>query len=1228
MTRKKTPQVEKDNPMGKENLQLLFTSHPMPMFVYHMKTLRFLEVNDAALKKYGYTRDEFLGLSLNDLYVSELEGVQRHHLKNGQIIEMEVVSQPFEIGGEKVSLITAQDITLRRQAEEKLRESMEMLNITLENIADPLFITDEAGQFVFICPNVSNGLYFSVQEIEELGNVTALIGGDIPESNETVSTTVEREIVDKKGDRHIFRIIKKRIRIGKGAYLYTMHNIANDKRTEAELVENKITAERYLNIVAEIIVSLDNEGNITHLNESGYRLLGYEGGLVGKNWFETCLPEEQREETRRFFGMLRDGNMPILETRENEVITRAGEKRVILWHNTVLTDPNGQFMGTLSSGEDITERIEMEKALRIALAKYKTLFECFPLGITIADKGGNILETNPTAEKLLSVPREEHTNRSIDGAEWRIIRPDGTPMPAEEYASMRALQEDRLVENVEMGIVKPDSSVIWLTVNASPLPPEGHSVVITYGDITNRKKTENLLQARLKLSLFSDTHTLDELLQKTLDEAESLTGSEIGFAHFLQADQKTLELQTWSTNTLKNMCAAEGKGQHYPVEQAGVWVECVYTRAPVIHNDYAGLPDSRRKGLPPGHAPVIRELVVPIMRGDLIVAIFGVGNKPTNYTSEDVDVVLELANLSWDIIQRKRSEEALKDSERKYRMLHESMMDGFVRVDMDGHIVEHNHVYADMLGYSESELTSLTYKDITPQKWHEAEDQIVQSQILKRGYSDIYEKEYRRKDGSIFPVELRAILLRNEYWKPTGIWAIVRDITQRKQTEEALRESEARFRTALQEVQTIAVQGYAEDGTVQYWNKTSENLYGYSAQEAIGQNLLLLIIPPEMREDVRLAIQKMVETGQPRAMEELSLMRKDGSRVSVYSSHVVVQSPGRPTELFCLDLDLTERKQAEEALRESEWRNRIVSELTTDYIFVVDVEHSGTIKLKWASDNMARITGRTVEDAATSDLWAEIIHPDDREKFFDFVHQVISTATTGELECRTFYKNGEERWIHIFAWPQAGEVDKVMTIVGAIDDVTERRRAEEALETKNVELQAALEREKELSHTDMLTGVNNRRYLYELIVREFEIAIRYHQPLSLMMFDLDHFKKVNDTFGHIVGDQILARVTKAACAELRSADAIGRYGGEEFIILLPITTAQQAYSLAERIRENAAQIRVSTPIGEASVTISIGIVEMKHGVGPDNSVDDLIRRADKAMYAAKQGGRNCVVIAK
>ncbi len=140
--------------------------------------------------------------------------------------------------------------------------------------------------------------------------------------------------------------------------------------------------------------------------------------------------------------------------------------------------------------------------------------------------------------------------------------------------------------------------------------------------------------------------------------------------------------------------------------------------------------------------------------------------------------------------------------------------------------------------------------------------------------------------------------------------------------------STERFRRLLESVPTVAVQGYGMDGTTHYWNKASETLYGYTAQEAIGRNLLDLIIPPEMRRSVEQAIEQMAETGAPIPAAELTLMRKDGSRVSVFSSHAVVHMPGSAPELFCIDVDLTERKRIEHALRDSERRFRALFEGT------------------------------------------------------------------------------------------------------------------------------------------------------------------------------------------------------------------------------------------------------------------------------------------------------------
>ncbi len=175
----------------------------------------------------------------------------------------------------------------------------------------------------------------------------------------------------------------------------------------------------------------------------------------------------------------------------------------------------------------------------------------------------------------------------------------------------------------------------------------------TSGPALTNGNEERTFAALLRLFDYANGHSTKELLQRFLDETEALTDSRIGFYHFVEEDQVTLSLQTWSTNTQK-FCTAPGAGTHYPIRQAGVWVDCVRQGKPVVHNDYASLP--HRKGCPEGHVPLLRELVVPVIRSGKLVAILGVGNKPSDYSERDVHVVGELAELAWETVVRKREE--------------------------------------------------------------------------------------------------------------------------------------------------------------------------------------------------------------------------------------------------------------------------------------------------------------------------------------------------------------------------------------------------------------------------------------------------------------------------------------------------------------------------------------------------------------------------------------------
>ena len=153
----------------------------------------------------------------------------------------------------------------------------------------------------------------------------------------------------------------------------------------------------------------------------------------------------------------------------------------------------------------------------------------------------------------------------------------------------------------------------------------------------------------------------------------------------------------------------------------------------------------------------------------------------------------KMLQLEQETKTLRETEKALRISERKYRRLHDSITDGYAYADLQGIIRESNESFRRMLGYADEELSRLTYRDLTPEKWHAYEQEIIAPQVLLRGSSDVFEKEYRHKDGSVFPVELKLFLVRNDVGEKEGVWALVRDITERKQAERTQKELEAQL---------------------------------------------------------------------------------------------------------------------------------------------------------------------------------------------------------------------------------------------------------------------------------------------------------------------------------------------------------------------------------------------------------------------------------------------------
>jgi diguanylate cyclase (GGDEF)-like protein len=196
----------------------------------------------------------------------------------------------------------------------------------------------------------------------------------------------------------------------------------------------------------------------------------------------------------------------------------------------------------------------------------------------------------------------------------------------------------------------------------------------------------------------------------------------------------------------------------------------------------------------------------------------------------------------------------------------------------------------------------------------------------------------------------------------------------------------------------------------------------------------------------------------------------------------------------------------------------------------------------------------------------------------------------------------------------SGTLETARKVTGALQMQNEALRKEVKLRKK---IQMELE---EISRRDSLTGIYNRRYFFELAEREMQAARRYGYPISAIMIDLDHFKEINDTHGHLVGDQVLMEVASRILDNSRSVDIVGRYGGEEFVVLLPQTNQQEAMITARRIWESLTVRPTDTKKLTLQVNASLGVSSFKTGTAI--SLDELIDRADKALYQAKELGRN------
>ncbi len=408
----------------------------------------------------------------------------------------------------------------------------------------------------------------------------------------------------------------------------------------------------------------------------------------------------------------------------------------------------------------------------------------------------------------------------------------------------------------------------------------------------------------------------------------------------------------------------------------------------------------------------------------------------------------------------------------------------------------------------------------------------------------------------------------------------------------ALRESERRFRTLLQDIRSVAVQGYSVDGTVHYWNRASEELYGYSAAEALGRNLCELIIPAEMTTEVQRNIDKMRQSGEPAPSQEYRLKRKDGSDVMVYTSHAVLAEPGRTPEFYCIDIDITERKKNEAQL------NKLSQVVEQSPTMVIITDLNGVIE--YVNPFFSKVTGYAAGEVIGTSFQTFQLHGIAQEEYRKLWQQ-LEAGEDWHGEVHNKRKNGSSYWERVLISPLRDRQGEICNYISIREDISAHKEYEQQLQHQ-------------ATH-DALTGLVNRSLLKDRITQAAHQAQRNSKAAAVLLLDLDGFKAINDTLGHSVGDELLCEAAARLKKTVRETDTVARLGGDEFVVLLTeVTSLEGVAVIAEKILTC-----LNKPFHLAgqqlALSASIGISLCPQDA--DDS-DNLIRFADIAMYQAKK----------
>jgi PAS domain S-box-containing protein len=712
----------------------------------------------------------------------------------------------------------------------------------------------------------------------------------------------EKEYIHKNGSLVPVVLSGNIIELNGEKFIWScVEDITERKKADVKLKQSEERLSSFMNSASDSFYLLDADLNFVEINSKALEFIGKQKiDIIGKNIADIVPDIKSSGRYEKHLEVIKTGKpFTIIDFIPNPVF---GDKHFVLNSFKV-----GSGLGVIVYDVTLLKNQELE------LKKLLKAIEHTEVSIVVTNLMGEIEYANPFFTQLSGYSKDEYLGKNPKFLNSGIHSNDF-------YKEMWHTIVSGNTWTGEFCNCKKNGEFYWEKSTITPIKGKNEEIVnfvAVKSDITQEKKHKNLIDITLELYEKSEHLAIEEIMSYSIELGIQLTNSEIGYFHLVNDDQETISLQAWSAKSME-MCNIPTLNKHYPISQAGIWVDCFFQRKSVYHNDYSSV--SHKRGLPEGHTTLFRDLAVPVIIQNQVVAIFGVGNKKYDYNQTDAEFLSIFAENLWNVVRRKNAEETLKKSESQLENALDMAKLGHWEYEVESDIFTFNDNFYSIFrtnvenenGYN---MSSAQYvqRFVHPDDSHLFSIETQKAiETLDPKFSSQLEHRIIYADGDLGYINVHYNILKDTKGRTIKTYGVNQDITERKLSDEKLLERELNYQGLFDTVKhAIYIQN--PDLSFITVNQGAVDMYGYDREDFIGKTPAFLSAPDRNDLEKIVELVNLANQGKPQKYEFWGL-RKNGEIFPKDVWTIKGKYFGKDV-LFTLADDITERKKIEENLK-------------------------------------------------------------------------------------------------------------------------------------------------------------------------------------------------------------------------------------------------------------------------------------------------------------------------